>query len=113
MEIWEFYFQPFGLCSVEMHFIKKQEWLQLTIPIIRRLKGFGNFLSEVTELANATATSLNSKILALCPALFPPHQSAVLIALEIFAKGDIFSNLVLIIFFIEALIQASANIVTF
>lgn len=34
-------------------------------------------------------------------------------SLKTFAKGDIFSNLVLIIFFNEALIQASVNIVTF
>lgn len=98
----EFHFRPFGLCGAKMHFIKKKEWLQLAISII-----------WIKVLGNATATSLKSKILALCPALFPPHQPAVLIALETLARRDIFSNRVLIIFFTEALIRASAKTVTF
>jgi hypothetical protein len=57
-------------------------------------------------------TNLNSKTLAICPVLFPPHQSTALITLKTFAKGDTFSNLVIIVFFTEALIQASVNILT-
>jgi hypothetical protein len=76
-----------------------------------KIQGLGTFLFWGSK-AGCTATSLNSATLALCPVLLPLHQSAALITLETFAKGDIFSNLVLIIFFTEALIQASMNIVT-
>lgn len=81
---------------------------------LTQFKDFRNFLSKVTELANARATNLNSKIFGHLPsALSTTSVYSTDYSLKTFAKGDIFSNLVLIIFFNEALIQASVNIVTF
>lgn len=53
------------------------------MSVIQRFQDSGNFFAEDAELANVTATSLNSETLALCPALFPLHQSAALITLKL------------------------------
>lgn len=54
---------------------------QLAISTILQFKDARNFLPNVTELASARATNLNSKILATCPVLFPLHQATALITL--------------------------------
>lgn len=72
-----------------------------------------HFLSKVTELVSARATNLNSKIFGSLPgALSTTSVYSTEYSLKTFAKGDMFSNLVLIIFLTEPLIQTSVNMVT-
>lgn len=69
-------FQSFSLCSIEMNCVENCYQWATSITLWFKVR---NFLSKDTELASAGGNNFNSKILATCPVLFPPHQSTALI----------------------------------
>lgn len=112
-ESWKCNFQPSSYCSPGLHTTK---WGMVANqahppPAIQRLS---KFLIQGHRTSECWSSKCEFRDFGHLPsALSTTSVSSTDYSLKTFAKGDIFSNLVLIIFFSEALIQASVNIVTF